>query len=70
MIALLQSPERNAALDFNLFAPALHRDSATFSNQVWRCHRTISDPLSHAEEVKAAKRSLLRELRGANSWGE
>jgi hypothetical protein len=61
MIALLTYP----AAKFSDPSPAVRKSARriAFSDEVWKLHGVIANPLSCADEVLIAKRQLLRRLR-------
>jgi hypothetical protein len=58
MIALLTYPIRTESA-----AGLVPIGNPSFSHRIWELHRIISDPAAEADDVKTAKRSLLRTLR-------
>jgi hypothetical protein len=60
MIALLYSPTAMPVLDFGL--PARRPTAATLSETIWRLHYIIINLNSKSDDVKTAKRHLLRVL--------
>jgi hypothetical protein len=60
MIALLANPPAPLALRVDLLAFKRQNRTPSFSELIWRLHQIIVNPTSHAEEVKIAKRDMLR----------
>jgi hypothetical protein len=60
MIALLANPPAPLALRVDLLAFRRPKRTQTFSELIWKLHQIIVNPASHAEEVKVAKRDMLR----------
>jgi hypothetical protein len=60
MIALLANPPTPLALRVDLLAFRRRHRAPSFSELIWQLHQIIVDPASHAEEVKVAKRDMLR----------
>ena len=63
MIALLANPPAPLpplALRVDLLAFRRSKRTQTFSELIWKLHQIIVNPASHAEEVKVAKRDMLR----------
>jgi hypothetical protein len=57
MIALLANPP---ALRVDLLAFKRPNRTPSFSELIWQLHQVIVNPASHAEDVKVAKRDMLR----------
>lgn len=63
MIALLTDwAAKPPALRASSVAAWKRKRAAAFSDEIWELHHVISNPASHAAEVKMAKRQLLRRL--------
>ena len=60
MIALLANPPAPLALRVDLLAFRRPNRTPSFSELIWQLHQIIVNPTSHAEEVKVAKRDMLR----------
>jgi hypothetical protein len=60
MIALLANPPAPLALRADLLAFRRPNRTLSFSELIWQLHQIIANPASHAEEVKVAKRDMLR----------
>jgi hypothetical protein len=60
MIALLANPPAPLALRVDLLAFRRPNRTPSFSELIWKLHQIIVNPTSHAEEVKVAKRDMLR----------
>jgi len=60
MIALLANPPAPLALRVDLLAFRRPNRTPSFSELIWHLHQIIVNPASHAEEVKVAKRDMLR----------
>jgi len=60
MIALLANPPAPLALRVDLLAFRKLNRPPSFSELIWNLHQVIVSPTSHAEEVKVAKRDMLR----------
>ena len=60
MIALLANPPAPLALRVDLLAFKKPNRPPSFSELIWNLHQVIVNPTSHAEEVKVAKRDMLR----------
>jgi hypothetical protein len=65
MIALLANPPAPLALRVDLLAFRRPNRTPSFSELIWQLHQIIVDPASHAEEVKVAKRDMLRVIKKA-----
>ena len=65
MIALLANPPAPLALRLDLLAFKRPNRTPSFSELIWQLHQIIVNPGSHAEEVKVAKRDMLRVIRKA-----
>lgn len=63
MIALLTNPAATNNPDFNSFAFQKRLQAAALSDEVWELHHILVDPVSRVDEVRLAKRQLLRQLR-------
>jgi hypothetical protein len=62
MIALLANPPAPLALRVDLLAFRRPNRMQSFSELIWKLHQIIVNPSSHAEEVKIAKRKMLRAI--------
>ncbi len=60
MIALLANPPAPLALRVDLLAFRRPNRTPAFSELIWQLHQVIVNPASHAEDVKVAKRDMLR----------
>jgi hypothetical protein len=60
MIALLANPPAPLALRADLLAFKRPKRTPSFSELIWQLHQIIVNPASHVEEVKVAKRDMLR----------
>ena len=60
MIALLANPPAPLALRVDLLAFRRANRMQSFSELIWQLHQIIVNPASHVEEVKVAKRDMLR----------
>ena len=60
MIALLANPPAPLALRIDLLAFKRPDRTPSFSELIWQLHQIIVNPASHADEVKVAKRDMLR----------
>jgi hypothetical protein len=60
MIALLANPPAPLALRIDLLAFRKPNRTPSFSELIWQSHQIIANPASHAEQVKVAKRDMLR----------
>ena len=60
MIALLANPPAPLALRVDLLALRRPNRMQSLSELIWKLHQIIVNPASHAEEVKVAKRDMLR----------
>ena len=60
MIALLANPPAPLALRVDLLAFRRPNRAPSFSELIWQLHQVIVNPASHADEVKVAKRDMLR----------
>src|SRR4029077_18827569 len=63
MIALLANPPAPLALCVDLLGFRRRKRTSTFSELIWKLHQIIAHRASRAEDVKIAKRALLRTLR-------
>jgi hypothetical protein len=61
MIAMLSSPAAMSALGFG-FSEAARALRPTVSDSIWNLHCIIVNPISKPDEVRAARRRLLRLL--------
>jgi hypothetical protein len=62
MIALLANPPAPLALRLDLLAFRKPKRTPSFSELIWQLHQIIAIPASRAEDVKIAKRALVRTL--------
>jgi len=62
MIALLTNPPAPLALRVDFLAFRKPNRTPSFSELIWQLHQIIVNPASHAEEVKVAKRDMLRAI--------
>jgi hypothetical protein len=62
MIALLANPPAPLALRVDLLAFRRPNRTQSFSELIWQLHQIIVNPASRAEEVKVAKRDMLRAI--------
>ena len=62
MIPLLTYPAAKPALRANSSGVRERTRAAAFSDEVWKLHHIITNPVSRVKEVKSAKRQLLRAL--------
>lgn len=60
MIALLANPPAPLALRVDLLAFGRPNRTPSSCELIWQLHQIIVNPASHAEEVKVAKRDMLR----------
>jgi hypothetical protein len=60
MIALLANPPAPLALRVDVLAFRRANRTQSFSELIWQLHQIIVNPASHVEEVKVAKRDMLR----------
>jgi hypothetical protein len=60
MIALPANPPTPLALRLDLLAFSRPNRTRSFSELLWKLHQIIVNPTSHAEEVKVAKRDMIR----------
>jgi hypothetical protein len=60
MIALLANPPAPLALRVDLLAFRRPNRTPSFSELIWQLHQIIVNPASIPEEVKVAKRDMLR----------
>jgi len=60
MIALLANPPAPLALGVDLLAFRRPNRTPSSSDLIWRLHQIIVNPASHVDEVKVAKRDMLR----------
>ncbi|HEY4282106.1 MAG TPA: hypothetical protein VGM62_03510 [Chthoniobacterales bacterium] len=67
MISLLTDRAAKPALRASSFAARKRTRAAALSDKVWELHRIIASPISRIEEVRMAKRQLLRELRKSHT---
>lgn len=65
MIALLANPPAPLALRVDFLAFRRPNRAQSFSELIWQLHQIIVNPASHAEEVKVAKRDMLRVIGNA-----
>jgi hypothetical protein len=63
MIALLANPRAPLALCVDLFEFRRGKRTSTLPELIWKLHQIIANRASRAEDVKIAKRALLRTLR-------
>ena len=62
MIALLANPPAPLSLRIDLLNFRNPRPQPSFPESIFKLHKIIADPESNAEEVKIAKRALLRAI--------
>jgi hypothetical protein len=62
MIALLTNPPAPLAVRVDLLGFRKPKRRPTFPELIWKLHQIIANPASRAQDVKTAKRALLRAI--------